>query len=146
MKHITVGVNDFVRRQIKGTGKTYSSLSYQEIAKYAEDEVSKNNFEKGYRDGVILIEIEKKLNKFFTSPLVKINRKTKLEQKENDIYIYEDKKINDEHNIVIKGIKEALLEKNIKIKCGEKHILKLKNIQHLKTSITAIKNEVVITY
>ena len=28
----TVGVNDFVRRQIKGTGKTYSSLSYQEIA------------------------------------------------------------------------------------------------------------------
>ena len=31
MKRMTVGVNDFVRRQVKGTGKTYSSLSYQEM-------------------------------------------------------------------------------------------------------------------
>ena len=41
----TVGVNDFVRRQYKGTGKTYSDLSYQEIAEYAELELNNNHFE-----------------------------------------------------------------------------------------------------
>ena len=60
MEHVTVGVNDFVRRQIKGTGKTYSSLTYSDIAKYAEDEMNKNNFKEGYRDGVILIPVDKK--------------------------------------------------------------------------------------
>jgi len=69
------------------------------------------------------------------------NGNTQLEQMENEKKLYENEKINDEHNIVIRGIEEALLEKNIKIKYGEKHILKLKNIQHLKTSITAIKND-----
>ena len=69
------------------------------------------------------------------------NSETISEQKENEKKLYESKKINDEHDIVIKGIKESLLEHNIKIKCGKKHVLKLKNIQHLKTSITAIKND-----
>ena len=69
------------------------------------------------------------------------NGKTPLEQRENERKLCEDKKINDEHDIVIKGIKEALTKIDIKIKCGKKHILKLKNIQHLKTSITAIKND-----
>ena len=41
----TVGINDFVRRQVKGTGKTYSSLSSQEIVEYAEMELNHNNFE-----------------------------------------------------------------------------------------------------
>ena len=36
MDNTTVGINDFVRRQIKGSGKTHSTLSYQEIAEYAE--------------------------------------------------------------------------------------------------------------
>ena len=62
MERITVGVNDFVRRQIKGTGKTYSSLSYQEIADYAEGQLNNNSFENGYRDGVVVIKVEKKLN------------------------------------------------------------------------------------
>ena len=39
MNNIIVGINDFVRRQVKGTGKTYSSMSYQEIAKYAENKL-----------------------------------------------------------------------------------------------------------
>tara|TARA_B100002051_G_scaffold132858_2_gene126274 strand:+ start:9598 stop:10977 length:1380 start_codon:yes stop_codon:yes gene_type:complete len=72
------------------------------------------------------------------------NGKTISEQKENEKKLYESKKINDEHDIVIKGIKKSLLENNIKIKCGKKHVLKLKNIQHLKTSITAIKNDMKI--
>ena len=44
MNNITVGINDFVRRQIKGSGKTYSLLSYQEIAEYGERQLNNNNF------------------------------------------------------------------------------------------------------
>ena len=75
----TVGVSKFVRRQKKGSGKTFSSLSFNKLAEYSEKELNNNNFKQGYRDGVILIEIEKKLNDFFTCPLIKINKKTKLE-------------------------------------------------------------------
>ena len=40
-----VGVNKFVRRQVKGSGKTYSlSLSFEEIAKYAEKQLAKKEF------------------------------------------------------------------------------------------------------
>ena len=56
MNNQTVGINDFVRRQVKGTGKTYSSLSYQEIAQYAETELNNRIFENGYRDGVIIVK------------------------------------------------------------------------------------------
>ena len=78
MKRIAVGVNDFVRRQTKGTGKTYSSLSYQEIADYAEGQLNNNNFENGYRDGVVVIKVEKKLVKEFHCPFTKIVSNTKL--------------------------------------------------------------------
>ena len=61
MNNVTVGINDFVRRQIKGTGKTYSSLSYQEIADYAEKELNGYNFEEGYRDGVVIVKVRKDL-------------------------------------------------------------------------------------
>ena len=74
----TVGVNDFVRRQIKGTGKTYSSLSYQEIADYAETELNYNNFEEGYRDGVIIVKVKKDLARKFHCPFTKIVSNTKL--------------------------------------------------------------------
>jgi len=78
MERITVGVNDFVRRQVKGTGKTYSSLSYQEIADYAEAQLNNNNFENGYRDGVVVIKVEKKLINKFHCPFTKIVSNTKL--------------------------------------------------------------------
>ena len=68
----TVGVNDFVRRQIKGTGKTYSSLSYQEIADYAEIELNNNNVEEGYRDGVVIVKVKKDLVEKFHCPFTKI--------------------------------------------------------------------------
>ena len=45
MDNATVGINDFVRRQIKGSGKTYSTLSYKEIAEYAERQLNNSNFE-----------------------------------------------------------------------------------------------------
>jgi len=78
MNNQTVGVNDFVRRQIKGTGKTYSSLTYQEIAKYAESELNNKNFEEGYRDGVVIVKVKKELVKKFHCPFTKIVSNTKL--------------------------------------------------------------------
>ena len=72
MKHQTVGINDFVRRQLKGTGKTYSSLSFQEIAEYAENQLNSNHFEEVYRDGVIVVKVDKSLASKFHCPFTKI--------------------------------------------------------------------------
>ena len=80
IKNMNVGVNNFVRRQVEGSGKTYSSyLSFEEIAKYAEKKLEKEQFYVGYRDGVIIIKVDKKLNKNFVCPFVKINKNTVFE-------------------------------------------------------------------
>ena len=63
-----IGVSDFVKRQIKGSGKTYSSLSFKEIALIAEKQLNSGNFKPGYRDGVLLISIDKSLLNKFTCP------------------------------------------------------------------------------
>ena len=75
-------VNDFVRRQIKGSGKTYSeSLSFEKIAIDAESQMIKGHFKEGYRDGVrIVIGSETLLNKF-VCPFVKIDSSTELKSK-----------------------------------------------------------------
>ena len=77
-----VAVNDFVRRQIKGSGKTYSeSLSFEKIAIDAESQMIKGHFKEGYRDGVrIVIGSETLLNKF-VCPFVKIDSSTELKSK-----------------------------------------------------------------
>ena len=77
-----VAVNDFVRRQIKGSGKTYSeSLSFEKIAIDAELQMIKGHFKEGYRDGVrIVIGSETLLNKF-VCPFVKIDSSTELKSK-----------------------------------------------------------------
>ncbi len=68
-----VAVNEFVRRQVKGSGKTYSSnLSFKEIAFHAEERLNDNHFRQGYRDGVVLVEVSPKLVHHFICPLVKI--------------------------------------------------------------------------
>ncbi len=74
-----VAVNDFVRRQIKGSGKTYSeSLSFDEIAMDAEHQMAIDEFEEGYRDGVRIVTASKKNIKKFYSPYVKIDSNTQL--------------------------------------------------------------------
>ena len=59
----------------------------------------------------------------------------------NDIsninFILNDKKINDEHDIVVKGILESLKELQLKFNCSDKSVLTLKNIMHLQTLIRA---------
>ena len=77
-----VAVNKFVRRQIKGSGKTYSiDFSFEEIAKYAESELIKGNYIQGYRDGVIIINVESSKINSFKCPLVKIDDNSKLVSK-----------------------------------------------------------------
>ena len=73
-----VGVNDFVRRQSKNSGKTYSELSYEEIALYAQNKISLGQYIEGYRKGVILVEITDEKLKKFTCPFVKIENNTRL--------------------------------------------------------------------
>ena len=74
-----VSVNEFVKRQVKGSGKTYSvDLSFEDIAKYAERELIKGNYIQGYRDGVIIINVEPSKIDSFKCPLVKVNDNSKL--------------------------------------------------------------------
>ena len=74
----SVGVSEFVKRQQPNSGKTYSSISFREIAKYAEIKINKNQYKDGYRDGVAIIEVEKKNTSKFICPYVKIDNSTIL--------------------------------------------------------------------
>ena len=81
---ITVGISDFVYRQKPNSGKTYSLLSFSEIAKYAQDKLNKNEFTKGYRDGVVIVKIDDELSKQFiccllyTSPSPRDRQKSRM--------------------------------------------------------------------
>ena len=75
----TVKASTFVRRQVKGSGKTFSkTMSFDEISSIAESQLNNNNFTKGYRDGVIIITLDKDISGNFISPLIKISNRTKL--------------------------------------------------------------------
>ena len=71
-------MNSFVRRQVKSSGKTYSTLSFEEIASYAEVQLEKGNFKAGYRDGVILVNVEEKLVKHFICPFTHLTDDSQL--------------------------------------------------------------------
>ena len=80
MKKIeTVSVNDFVYRQTKDSMKSYTkNLSFDEIAIHAQRQLACRNFKPGYRDGVVIIQVDKKLTHHFICPFVKITNETKL--------------------------------------------------------------------
>ncbi|MBL7047796.1 MAG: DUF3228 family protein [Candidatus Marinimicrobia bacterium] len=74
-----VAVNDFVRRQIKGSGKTYSdSLSFNAMAKDAEKQMGNGHYKEGYRDGVRIVTGSHSLTDQFICPFVKITVNTIL--------------------------------------------------------------------
>ena len=84
MKTFTVEVNDFVRRQVKGSGKSYAfDLSFETMARHAEQRLNSpgNHVLPGYRDGVCLVRAEKKYSNHFFCPLVKIDSTTRLVSK-----------------------------------------------------------------
>ena len=81
MKFI-VGVNTFVKRQVKGSGKTFcKNLSFEQIANHASNQLEKGMFREGYRKGVVLVRVSKSLTKNFVCPIIKIDGKTKFEAK-----------------------------------------------------------------
>ena len=89
-----VKASSFVKRQIKGTGKTYTdTMSFDQIASIAEENLNNNNYKEGYRDGVIIITLDKEISSEFICPLVKINENTDLmakmvkRRKDEDYYI-----------------------------------------------------------
>ncbi len=61
-----VAFNTFVKRQIKGSGKTYSdNLTFNEIALDAQTQMANKNYDDGYRDGVRIVQASKKNIKHF---------------------------------------------------------------------------------
>ncbi len=96
-----VGINSFVKRQIKGSEKTYSTLTFNKIKDHAENQLKKGVYKKGYRDGVILVPVHNNLLSHFICPIVKINKKTKLvsivkKRRENEDLYISTKAINGE--------------------------------------------------
>jgi hypothetical protein len=75
----SVSVNNFVKRQIKGSEKTYAEgLTFKEIASHAQEQLANGHYTGGYRDGVILVQVATKLISHFTCPFVRITEETKL--------------------------------------------------------------------
>ena len=76
---MNVAVNDFVRRQVQGSGKTYSkTLSFDSIARHAETQMKKGCFTKGYRDGVRIVHADQSIVDEFVCPFVKVDKHTRL--------------------------------------------------------------------
>ena len=102
MKKITVQANDFVRRQTKGSGKSFSiDLSFETIAQHAEERINVpgNHIFPGYRDGVCLVRAKKKYSKHFFCPLVKIDSNTRLssvvvKRRKNENYYIQTRALN----------------------------------------------------
>ena len=75
----TVAVNDFVCRQVKGSGKTYSSkVSFEEVARDAKQQMDQGHFKTGYREGVRIVQGSENFTEQFECPFVKIDENTKL--------------------------------------------------------------------
>ena len=78
----SVSVNEFVKRQIKGSGKTYANdLTFAGIASHAQEQLTKGCYTEGYRDGVLLVNVDNDLINHFICPFVKIEEKTNLKAK-----------------------------------------------------------------
>lgn len=74
-----VAVSDFVRRQVAGSGKTWSpDLSFEAIAAHAQCRLTAGYSRPGYRDGVVIVEAAPEFIKHFRCPLVKIDESTRL--------------------------------------------------------------------
>ncbi|MFL3004718.1 MAG: DUF3228 family protein [Candidatus Neomarinimicrobiota bacterium] len=72
-------MNDFVRRQIEGSGKTYSkSMTFEEIAKHAEEQMIRNAFTEGYRKGILVVNADNSIRDNFICPFVLIKQDTLL--------------------------------------------------------------------
>ena len=77
-----VAINEFVKRQVKGSGKTYSDImTFKEIASHAEEQMELGYYKEGYRDGVRIVSCDTSLVHNFYCPFIKINEQTQLNAK-----------------------------------------------------------------
>jgi len=77
-----VQVNDFVKRQTRSSGKTYSDeLSFDFFAKYAQKKLLNDEFIVGYRPEVRIVKLENKYVHKVFCPYVRITKHTKLSAK-----------------------------------------------------------------
>jgi hypothetical protein len=62
-----IGISEFVKRQTVDSQFTHYEGSWMDLANTTEDSFKNGNYEKGYRDGVFVVHIDKKeLNLFYT--------------------------------------------------------------------------------
>ena len=74
-----VAVNDFVKRQVKNSGKTYAkTLSFDQIANHASSQMQNKIYRDGYRDGVRIVVTDDSIKSDFICPFVKLNNNIKL--------------------------------------------------------------------
>ena len=74
-----VAVNEFVKRQTKFSGKTYSEeLSFDFFARHAEQKIINKDFRRGYRPEVIIVKLDEKYVNKVICPYVRITKNTKL--------------------------------------------------------------------
>ena len=74
-----VAVNDFVRRQVKNSGKAYAkTLSFEQIANHASTQMKNKLYRDGYRDGVRIVVADNSIKSDFICPFVKLNNNVKL--------------------------------------------------------------------
>ena len=74
-----VAVNDFVKRQVKNSGKTYAkTLSFDQIANHASSQMQNKIYRDGYRDGVRIVIVDDSIKSDFICPFVKLNNNIKL--------------------------------------------------------------------
>jgi hypothetical protein len=82
MDNQTVAVNEFVRRQIKGSGKSYSvKYSFEDIAEHALEQLNAGRYTDGYRDGVVIVQADPNFARHFVCPLVRISENIDLSAK-----------------------------------------------------------------
>ena len=101
----SVSINKFVRRQTKGSGKTYTAdLSFEEIASHAKKQLAKGHYNQGYRDGVILVPVSHELIHHFICPFVKITTTTKLKAE------FVRRRAKEQYYIQIRAVNGTLLK------------------------------------
>lgn len=74
-----VSVNDFVKRQVRDSGKTYAkTLSFEQVAEHARVQMQREMYRPGYRDGVRIVMVDESLAVDFVCPFIELGEDTKL--------------------------------------------------------------------
>ena len=100
-----VAINEFVKRQNKFSGKTYSNeLSFDFFARHAEKKIISRDYRQGYRPEVIIVSLDKKYVNKVICPYVRITKNTKLSAQ------FVKRRANEEPYIQIRALNGKLIK------------------------------------